>query len=619
MIKGKLNNSLPKPKISFDRFGQIIFTLKEVFKLSYKIKPSLFISVILLNTLWGLSSVPGFYLEKLIIDKLISSVGNSNWQPIFYSVLSLTVLSLLLSLFSNFLGSLSRFLRENLSRYFDAEIDMKIGSKMVELPLSVIENPDFKNRFDKVYRESGRRAWGLMMPISDIPNYLAGFITATGVLILVHPLVSVGVILVSLPRFFINSKFIKKEYELHTELSPKNRIWGWISYYLLRNRNYMELKILNISEYLKGKMKAVVDEILSKRYILRKKRELSAVAGFLPLTFYEFGVSIFLIFWVIIGKITVGSFQLYLRSLRSAEQNLTGLVSSFLEVYENYIYVTDLVWFLNLDAELKDFKKKIKVPEIIDIKASNVWFKYTDSQDWTLRNMNFEISPGEKIAIVGENGAGKSTLLKLLAGFYFPQKGSIEVSRIDSKNLNLSNWRRKLTVLFQEFELYPFSVQEAIGYGDIKRIGKLDEIKKVAQKTGITDFIEGLPLKYQNPLAAEFEKGVSPSIGQYQRLGISRVLFRKNAKVLILDEPTSNVDPEAEEKIFKELVRITKDKILIFVTQRFSTVRIADRIFVVDKGRVTEQGTHKELMELGGKYKRLYNLQAQAYQNSSEL
>ena len=184
----------------------------------------------------------------------------------------------------------------------------------------------------------------------------------------------------------------------------------------------MELKILNISEYLKGKMKAVVDEILSKRYILRKKRELSAVAGFLPLTFYEFGVSIFLIFWVIIGKITVGSFQLYLRSLRSAEQNLTGLVSSFLEVYENYIYVTDLVWFLNLDAELKDFKKKIKVPEIIDIKASNVWFKYTDSQDWTLRNMNFEISPGEKIAIVGENGAGKSTLLKLLAGFYFPQK-----------------------------------------------------------------------------------------------------------------------------------------------------------------------------------------------------
>src|SRR3989344_89019 len=381
MKYSSFREKLPKPKISFDRFGQIIFTLREVYRLSYRIKPSLFISVLILNTLWGLSSVPGFYLEKLIIDKLISAVGNPNWQPIFYSVLLFTTLSLILSLFSNFLGSLSRFLRDSLSRYFDAEIDELLGSKMTELPLSTIENPEFKDRFDKVQRESGRRAWGLMMPISDIPNYLAGFLTATGILVLVHPLVSVGVILVSLPRFFINSKFIKKEYELHTELSPKNRIWGWISYFLLRNKNYMELKILNISEYLKGKMKAVVDEILSKRYILRKKRQLSGLVGFFPLTIYEFGMSVILIFWVIIGKITVGSFQLYLRSLRSAEQNLTGLVSSLLEVYENYIYVTDLVWFLNLEPELKDYQNKNKVSGKVGIKASGIWFRYKQDQN----------------------------------------------------------------------------------------------------------------------------------------------------------------------------------------------------------------------------------------------
>jgi ATP-binding cassette, subfamily B, bacterial len=609
----KIKKSLPRPKITLNRFGQIIFTLGEVFKLSYKIRPKLFVSVIIFNTLWGFSSVPGFYLEKLIIDKLISGVGSLDWQPIFYSVLWFTFLALLLSFISNFLGSLSHFLRENLSRYFDAEIDMRIGQKMAELPLSTIEDPDFKNRFDKVQKESGRRAWGLMMPISDIPNYVAGFLTATAVLVLVHPLVSVGVIVVSLPRFFINSKFIKKEYELHTELSPKNRIWGWISYYLWRNKNFMELKILNISEYLRQKMKTIVGEVLTKREKLRKKREFTSILGYLPLSLYELGISVFLIFWVIVGNITVGSFQLYLRSLRSAEQNLTGLVSSFLEVYENYIYVTDLVWFLNLDPETPDPGSKQKVADRIVIKSKDLWFRYKKGNEWILKDVNFKISPGEKIAIVGENGAGKSTLLKLLAGFYFPQKGSVEVSGMKVADLDLNNWRSKLTVLFQEFELYPFSVQEAIGYGDVKRINDMDNIKDVARKTGINEFIENLPLKYQNPLAAEFENGISPSIGQYQRLGISRVLFRKNAKVLVLDEPTSNVDPEAEEKIFQELVRIAKDKILIFVTQRFSTVRIADRIFVIDKGRIVEQGTHVELMGINGKYARLYNLQAKAY------
>jgi len=609
----KVKSRLPRPKITLDRFGQIVFTLKEVFKLSYKVRPKLFVSVLIFNTLWGLSSVPGFYLEKLIIDKLIFGVGAGNWQPVFYSVLWLTFLAIALSFFSNFLSSLSHFLRENLSRYFDAEIDMRIGAKMSELPLSTIEDPDFKNRFDKVQKESGRRAWGLMMPISDIPNYIAGFLTATGVLILINPLVSLGVIIVSLPRFFINSKFIKKEYELHTQLSPKNRIWGWISYYLWRNRNFMELKILDITGYLQQKMKLLVDEILTKREQLRKKREFTSLLGYLPLSLYELIMSGFLIFWVIAGKITVGSFQLYLRSLRSAEQNLTGLVSSFLEVYENYIYVTDLVWFLNLEAEVGGAEHDKVVKDGVDIKADSLWFRYPRSKNWILKDVSFEITPGEKIAIVGENGAGKSTLLKLLAGFYFPKKGNIQINGIDTRELDLVSWRNKLAVLFQEFELYPFSVKEAIGYGDIRRVDDLEGIKTVAQKTGISEFIDSLPLKYDNPLAAEFEKGVSPSIGQYQRLGISRVLFRKDAKLLILDEPTSNVDPEAEEKIFSELVNISKDRIVIFVTQRFSTVRIADRIFVVDKGKIIERGTHSELIKLNGKYSRLYNLQAKAY------
>lgn len=243
-----------------------------------------------------------------------------------------------------------------------------------------------------------------------------------------------------------------------------------------------------------------------------------------------------------------------------------------------------------------------------------MWFKYRDGQPWVLKDINLVIKPRENIAVVGLNGSGKSTLIKLLARFYDPQKGEILVDRKNLQTYNLHSWRKNLSVLFQEFESYPFSAMESIGYGDVERLGSLEEIKNAAEKTGMHEFIENLPLKYKNPLDPVFEKGVRPSAGQAQRIGISRMLFRKNSNVVIMDEPTSSVDPEAEEKIFKELIRVTKNKILIFVTQRFSTVRLADRIMVVDKGKVTEEGTHDSLMKLDKKYAKLFTLQAKAYQ-----
>jgi ATP-binding cassette, subfamily B, bacterial len=227
--------------------------------------------------------------------------------------------------------------------------------------------------------------------------------------------------------------------------------------------------------------------------------------------------------------------------------------------------------------------------------------------------MNFEINEGERIAIVGENGAGKTTLIKLISRFYEPQKGNIYINGINLRETDLSDWRDKFTVLFQQFETYPFTARESIGFGDISSVEDIKSIEKAAKKAGIDKYIESLPLGYENPLTPRFEKGVDLSTGQWQKVGIARVLFKKRAKFIILDEPTSNVDPEAEEKIFKQLTKLTRDKILIFVTQRFSTVRVADRIFVIHEGRIVEQGRHRQLMELGGKYARMFNLQAKAY------
>ena len=224
------------------------------------------------------------------------------------------------------------------------------------------------------------------------------------------------------------------------------------------------------------------------------------------------------------------------------------------------------------------------------------------------------INPGERVALVGENGAGKSTLIKLLARFYDPQKGKVVINSSDLKEVDVTSYRKRLAILFQKFETYPFTAQESIGYGDIQRVNRIDEVVRAARRTSIDQVIDALPLKYQNPLAPEFDQGVDLSIGQWQRLGISRMFFRKNADILIMDEPTSNVDPKAEEEIFKELLKKTQGKILIFVSQRFSTVRYADRIFVLVKGKIAESGTHDELMKLEGFYHELFTIQAKGYQ-----
>jgi ABC-type multidrug transport system fused ATPase/permease subunit len=386
---------------------------------------------------------------------------------------------------------------------------------------------------------------------------------------------------------------------------------------LVRNSNFMELKLLNISDYLAKRIRKISKLIIDERYKLNKKREFSRFGSLIPLTVFEFGVSLLLVFWVMISRISVGSFQLYVRTLRNAEQNLASLVSAFMEIYENYIYVRDLVWFLKLKPSILSTKKDFSVMDVNDfsLEFKDVWFRYKEDQPWILKDIDLKIKPGERIAMVGPNGAGKTTLIKLITRFYDPQKGKITIGDKLLKKIRIDQWREVFTVLFQQFEGYPFSVRESIGFGDIKRIKSLEGIKQAAKESGVDKFIEGLPLKYDNPLTPRFEKGVQPSTGQWQRIGIARVLFRKDSKFIILDEPTSNVDPEAEEKIFQELIKKTekRDKTLIFVTQRFSTVRLADRIFVVDEGKIVEQGTHKHLMKKKGKYAKMFNIQAQAY------
>jgi len=222
------------------------------------------------------------------------------------------------------------------------------------------------------------------------------------------------------------------------------------------------------------------------------------------------------------------------------------------------------------------------------------------------------MAANQSLAIVGENGVGKTTLIKLLCRFYNPQKGEILIDGINLREFNREKLWDNFAVLFQDFGNYPFTARESVGYGKIEEVNNLDLIIKSAKETSIHDFINKLPLKYENPLSPELEKGIDPSRGQWQRIGLARVLIR-NAQISILDEPTSSVDPKSEEEIFNKITKFVKGKILILISHRFSTVRRANKICVMKKGKIIEEGNHQELMKKKGIYAELFELQAKGY------
>jgi ATP-binding cassette, subfamily B, bacterial len=310
--------------------------------------------------------------------------------------------------------------------------------------------------------------------------------------------------------------------------------------------------------------------------------------------------------------VTLGTAQMQFQAITQLVGNLSTLGRQVNDIYENYLYVSDYNQFMELSEEDLVAGEKVSIPFARGIEFKNVWFKYPSSPNWILKDVTFTVTPADNIAIIGKNGAGKTTIIKLLCRYYEPQKGEILVNGVNINKYSLSSYRSKISALFQDFAQYPFSANENISFGDIGRNSDKDGIKKAAKLAGIDEFINSLPKGYENALDNEFEGGIEPSKGQWQRLALARAFYR-DSEIYILDEPTSNVDPQAEEQIFDEIIKLAKDKIVFLVSHRFSTVRKADKILVLDKGRVEEYGSHEEMLGSGGTYARLFKLQAKAY------
>jgi ATP-binding cassette, subfamily B, bacterial len=330
-----------------------------------------------------------------------------------------------------------------------------------------------------------------------------------------------------------------------------------------------------------------------------------------------YGGLVILLFRSLSRPITIGDVTMYISAYRAALGSLSALVKTIADIYGNHLFIQDLrrIFLYEPRVSILPQAQIIDKETPLTIAFEHVWFRYQEDGPWILSDVSFRLDAGVRMALVGDNGSGKTTLVKLLLRFYDPTQGRIMVNGRDLCQIDLASYYARIGVIFQQFAQYEGRIREQIGYGEIESMEDLEQIRKAARVSGAEPFIEELPKHYETPLGKwELEEGtVKLSGGQWQRLALARACMKQNAALLILDEPSAALDPEAEETFFEQLLREIQGQSIIFISHRFSTVRRADQILSLRHGRINEYGTHEELIQRNGRYAELFRMQARWY------
>ena len=594
---------------SFKRF---FVTYARILKLAYQIHPGLLILMTVSNAAWGLTNLPVLYINKALIDLVISSVGHPNTQVILKSVATLIIIRTLIEAFRSFLTRVNSNASYSFGSLMNDRISLLLGEKLNSLDVPIVESADFQDKYAKIESQANQRVWGMLSTLSEFPNAITTIISGVIPILQFNPLISLAVLIISFPDAIVSAKLAKLEYEERDKRRRLYRVLGRLNWLVTSVQQLYENKVLGNIRYVSQKMSSFQNDIFRNDSGMRTRRVKWRTLVEIPSWFLAAGLNFYFFLLAIIGKISLGTAQMLYQSSQTFSSGIGTLMNNVATVYEHYLFVSDYNWFMDLKSELQTGTLSFPVPFSGRIEFDHVWFKYDTSPDWILKDINFSINSRDNIALVGENGAGKTTLLKLLLGFYRPQQGEVRVGGKNVLDYVLNDYWTNLAVLNQDFHIYPFSGRESIAYYDLSRVNDLEAIRATAKKAKIDDFISSLPHGYDTPLAKDLD-GVDPSGGQRQRIAIARALFKKS-QIMILDEPTSNIDPKAEEEIFASIINETRDKILILVSHRFSTVRRADKILVLENGELVEQGTHPELVKQKGLYAKLFSLQAKSYQ-----
>lgn len=600
------------------KFGLIIRNGSWVYRLFFKISPFYTILMFFSSVSTTILPILGSFYTGKFIDALLNltqtGVKDISELELISPVVIIIIASTAISTMSNMGRRTEQWLANKFRNYFLRKYEYAIHKKISSLDIQQFEDPNISNSIQK--------AWENFYKVQEFARESLNFVsmllsvTMSGYFAFkTSPFISAVIVLFSLPGNIIHSKFIKEIWDYYNNRIEENRFVRRLGWYLGDDRYAYEHKISGANNYLYNELKKSGEHMLNMEQKIYDK---NFIQGFLLLILNAFSylaATAFLLQKVLKGEYSVGDFTFYQGQFKSFSGNLDYTIGEFLNLYDLASYLDHVrkieslaPLIINGDQKLKS---KTQTPPKIELK--NVSFKYPNSKKYVLKNINITINPFDEIAIVGENGAGKSTLIKLLLRFHDPQKGEILIDDIPIKNIDIKDYYKRIGVLNQEYNKYhSLSVKENILLGDPDRKVDLDQVKTAAKKADAHEFIVDLENKYDQKLDKTFSKGTDLSGGQWQKIAISRMFYR-DAPILILDEPTASIDAQAEHKIFKNIYHSFDRKTVIIISHRFSTVRNAHRIYVLEDGEIVEQGNHEDLTKHNGIYKKAFSLQAKGY------
>lgn len=553
-----------------------------------------------------------FYIGKLNIDAVINAISQPTQENIVW-VLTLICILLAMDSVNSIIGSFVGFSFDYLKDLFNFKFITKTVNHATEIDLSQFESPGFQDKFEKVRQGLSWKPVNALADAVEIISTSTSLISLAILLIKLSPFAPLVIIIFSIPRLIFRFKFAGWTYSITDNRTPESRKAQQVYWVLTSKSNAQEIRALDISDYLVNIFKKINLQFIKDNKKLALKGHFYSFFFELLGTAIYYCLYVYAIFQTIIQKATVGDLTMFIGAIRQFQNVLFGLVRNISRFYEANLFLTNFFEFMELEPKLTKNAHGIELDQNkpLSIEFKNVSFGYEPGRP-ILKNVSFKLDKTKNLALVGENGAGKTTLVKLLLRLYEADSGEILINGVNVKDITNNSLRQTLSVIFQDFMRYDMTVKENIAFGEIKNFDNLERIKESAKLSGANEFIEQFPLQYDTILGKHWEKGEELSGGQWQKIALARAFF-KDSPVLIMDEPTSALDPKSEYEVFKNLVSHTKNKSLILISHRFSTVRLADEIIVLDKGEIIEQGSHEQLMKKNGHYAKLYNLQAKWY------
>src|SRR5579859_7607018 len=587
---------------------------RRVLALVWDANPRLTLALAVLNLLQGAVPAARVWLSKLLVDAVVGAVTTGNGVGALPQVLLLVGLQFGIGAVSNVLGTAANICQQLLQEQVSNRIQLLVMRHANQLDLIFFERPQFYDLLQTVQREAAFRPVQMVQTAFMLIRQILTFVSLLALLVNLEWFIAAAALLSPIPAFVSSARYGWQGYQMMRWQSPLRRMMSYLTNLLTIDIYNKEVKLFTLGDFFISRFSA-----LFQRYYLQQRgliiRRYIAGAAWSMLTVLTSGLTfLYVAYRTLGGTISVGGLTLFVQAANGVSQAFSTVLGALQSMYEHQLYLQTLF-------ELMDFKPLVHAPEHPlpfrrpiqeGIEFRNVTYTYEGKDEPAIDNVSFKIDKGETVAIVGHNGAGKTTLVKLLARLYDPQEGQVLIDGRDVREYDPDELRGEFGVLFQDYVSYQFSARENIGIGRVERLDDAPAIAEAASKSGASSVIEALPEGYDTVLGKWFDGGVNLSGGEWQKVALGRA-FMRAAQILILDEPSAALDARAEFELFTRLRQLAHGRTAIFISHRFSTVRQADRILVFEQGGLIESGTHEELLELGGRYAELFNLQAASY------